>query len=235
MARSSQSPEEDIEKQPPAHGELAGGHQLIPPERKDSNSITFHYLTFETPLRPLSPIPGNTALSPPDLSKYTSPYSWPASHKNIVTFLSCLGTAMTAYSAGSYAPAIPQMSRLWHVGDVALSVGLTTWCAGFAVAPMVLAPFSELNGRRPVVVLSGILFAVCQLCCGVTRSYAGMLVARLFVGIGAATFGAVIGGVLADVYVKEERNTPMALFSGSVLAGTGLGPMVSGIMAEVRT
>jgi MFS family permease len=140
---------------------------------------------------------------------------------------------MTAYSAGSYPPAIPELSHLFHVSEISLTLGLTTWCVGFAIAPMILAPFSELNGRRPVIVLSGILFAVCQLCCGLTRGFAGMLVSRFFVGVGAATYGAVLGGVIADVYVLEERNTPMAFFSGSVLFGTGTGPMLSGILAEV--
>jgi MFS family permease len=41
-----------------------------------------------------------------------------------------------------------------------------------------------------------------------------------------------IGGVLSDIYAKEDRNTPMAIFSGAAFFGTGLGPMVSGIVAQ---
>jgi MFS family permease len=41
-----------------------------------------------------------------------------------------------------------------------------------------------------------------------------------------------VGGVVSDIYHSQERNTPMALYSGSALAGTGLGPMVSGFIAE---
>jgi MFS family permease len=59
---------------------------------------------------------------------------------------------------------------------------------GFAIAPMILAPLSEINGRRPVFIASGILFVICQLCTGITRSYAGMLVVRFFVGVGGSTF-----------------------------------------------
>lgn len=47
-----------------------------------------------------------------------------------------------------------------------------------------------------------------------------------------ATFSSIIGGVLSDVYVTEERNTPMALFSGAVLFGTGFGPMVSSFIVH---
>jgi MFS family permease len=41
-----------------------------------------------------------------------------------------------------------------------------------------------------------------------------------------------IGGVLSDIYNKEERNTPMAVFTGAAFVGTGLGPMVSGFIAQ---
>ena len=59
-----------------------------------------------------------------------------------------------------------------------------------------------------------------------------MLVARFFVGAGASTFATMVGGVVSDVYYAEDRNTPMAIYSGSALAGTGLGPLVSGFIVE---
>jgi len=37
---------------------------------------------------------------------------------------------------------------------------------------------------------------------------------------------------VSDLYHKEDRNTPMALFSGAALFGTGLGPLVSGFIAQ---
>ena len=79
---------------------------------------------------------------------------------------------------------------------------------------MVMAPFSEIRGRRPVFIATGILFVICQLCCAITRSYGGMLVARFFGGVGGSTFSTMVGGVISDIYHDEDRNAPMALFSG---------------------
>lgn len=100
---------------------------------------------------------------------------------------------------------------------------------------MVLAPLSEINGRRPVFIASGILFVICQLCTGLTQSYASMLVVRFFVGVGGSTFSTMVGGVVSDVYHTEDRNKPMALFSGAALFGTGLGPLVCGFIAQNTT
>jgi MFS family permease len=41
-----------------------------------------------------------------------------------------------------------------------------------------------------------------------------------------------VGGVVSDIYHTEDRNTPMALFSGGALFGTGWGPLVSGFIAQ---
>jgi multidrug resistance protein len=203
----------------------------------ESSPIIYHYLTFETPL----PLPSsnsssksNAELSPPqpDLKKYTSPFEWSKSRKNFTIWLSCLATLITAWTAGSYAPAADQMSAEWNVSKVAVYVGITTFCCGFAIAPMVLASFSEINGRYPVFVGAGILYFVCQICCAVTHSYPGMLVARFWAGCGSSVFSTMVGGVVSDLYHAEDRNTPMALFSGGALFGTGLGPLVSGFIAQ---
>lgn len=95
--------------------------------------------------------------------------------------------------------------------------GITTFCVGFALAPMVLAPFSEINGRYPVFSISGVVFVVFQLACGFVTNLAGMLACRFLVGVGGSVFSTMIGGIIADLWHKEGRNTPMAVFSGSVL------------------
>ena len=117
---------------------------------------------------------------------------------------------------------------------------------------MVLAPFSEINGRvshcnssyqpayqilttpqqRPVFIGAGMLFVVSQLCCALTPTYAGMIVSRFFVGVGGSVFSTMVGGVMSDIYHTADRNTPMTLFAAGALAGTGAGPFVMGFVAQ---
>lgn len=206
----------------------------------EDSPIVYHYLTFETEIPSPSTLSSSNPNAsptpePPDLRNYVSPFTWSESRKNFTTILSCAVTVVTAYTAGSYSPASAQLSAEWGVSQVAIYVGITTFTTGFAIAPMVLAPFSEINGRKPVFVATGILFVICQLCCAVTRSYPGMLVSRFFAGVGGSTFSTMVGGVVSDIYRAEDRNTAMALFSGAALFGTGLGPLVSGFIAQHTT
>ncbi|KAK3720167.1 hypothetical protein LTR37_003991 [Vermiconidia calcicola] len=175
------------------------------------DEIVYHYLTFETSLpqpahlaQPLSLETDSRQPPPecPNLKMYTSPFLWSKRRKNLMTWLGCIATTITAYTAGAYAPGIAQMRQEWNISTPAAEVGIAVFTAGFGVAPMFLAPFSEINGRRPVIVATGCLFVLFQLICALTPTFAA------------------------------DRNWAMALFTGGAIFGTGLGPLVSGFIAQ---
>lgn len=216
----------------------ANRSQPCPPHQ--DTELVWLYLAFDTKLpyptaiQPTQP-DQKPPPEPPNLVKYTNPFDWPERRKQFTMLVSCLITVLTAFSAGAYSPGVGQMSKEWGVSSVAALVGITTFTTGFAIAPMVLAPFSEINGRRPMFIASGILFVIAQLCSGLTQSYADMLAVRFFVGVGGSTFSTMVGGVVSDIYHTHDRNTPMASFSGAALFGTGLGPLVCGFVAQNTT
>lgn len=204
-----------------------------------STPILHLYLAFDSKL----PAPSNIhegALSAgakvppcPDLRFYTSPLGWSPARKSVLLILSCLATFLTAYTAGAYSPPAGLMAEDFHVRRLAILVGITTFCMGFGFAPMALAPLSEAWGRYPIFVAAGVIYVVFQALCSVMPNLAGMLVCRFFVGVGASVFSAVVGGVIADLWSNQDRNTPMAIFSGSVLLGTGAGPFVSAALVNI--
>ena len=105
-----------------------------------SSPIIYHYLAFETELpRPSTKfsakVSGTPAPPQPDLKIYTSPFEWSESRKRFTIWLSCIATAVTAYTAGSFSSPSAQMSAEWHVSQVAILVGITTFCTGFGIAP----------------------------------------------------------------------------------------------------
>lgn len=208
------------------------------PRLSNDSPISYLYLTFDTvlPTPPTSQqlgLPESQQLPPcPDMRAYLSPLTWPLARKNLLLALSCIATFLTAYSAGSYSPPSVAMARDLNASHLATLVGITTFTLGFAFAPMALAPISEIWGRYPVFVAAGIVYVIFQAVCAVVTNLAGMLIARFLVGVGGSVFSSVVGGVIADLFNKEERNTPMALFSGFVLGGTGAGPLVGAAFVE---
>jgi MFS family permease len=129
-----------------------------------------------------------------------------------MTWFGCISTSITAYTAGSYAAGNEQYGIEWGVSEPLAEVGIAIFTAGFGIAPMFLAPFSEINGRRPVFVVAGSLFVIFQLTCALTPTFAGMLVARFLTGCVCSTFSTMVGGVISDFYHAKDRNWAMALF-----------------------
>jgi hypothetical protein len=189
-------------------------------------------LTWTTEMPETAPADTPGAPPAPDLTRFTNPHEWAAGRKNVMLLLSCVATLLTAYSAGAYSPAAGLLAAEFGVSTLAALVGITAFTVGFAAAPMVLAPFSEVNGRYPVFAVSGLVFVLFQAVSALVPSLPGMLVARLLTGVGGSTFSTMVGGVIADIWPREQRNTPMALFSGAVLLGTALGPLVSSVMVQ---
>ncbi|KAJ5759624.1 hypothetical protein N7520_006780 [Penicillium odoratum] len=191
------------------------------------SEIEYLYLELETPLPTpcitLPPAAGQTAPpEAPSLEKYTSPFLWPK-------------WPLAGYSAGEVSPASEELTKEWGISAVVYNLSITIFCIGFALAPMILAPFSEINGRRPIFVVSGVVFVACLIACGGTHSFAGLLVARFFQGCSSSTFSTMVGGVISDIFHSHDRNTPMALFSGAALFGTGLAPILSGAIVTHTT
>ncbi|KAI0905114.1 major facilitator superfamily domain-containing protein [Ustulina deusta] len=215
---------------------LSAGTSTQVSESLDRDSqIDYMYLTFDTVL-PAPNISTGTAESAipesPDLSRYVDPLRWPRARKDVMVAAACVGTLATAYAAGAYSPPLDLIAAELRTTRVVALLGVTTFCLGFAFAPMVLAPFSETNGRYPIFAIAGVVFTVFQAVCGVVTTVPGMLLARFFVGVGGSVFSTMVGGVISDLYDKEARNTPMAVFSMSVLVGTGLGPLISSIIVQ---
>ncbi|KAL4757868.1 major facilitator superfamily domain-containing protein [Aspergillus foveolatus] len=198
-----------------------------------AEGITYIDLTFDSELPP--PARPKENVPPPNLDKLGSPYHWSPFQKSFITWLSCLTTLFASFATSCFSPGTEQISSEWGVSRVAAFLGITTFCCGMGFAPMLLVPLSEIVGRRPVFLGTGAILVIFQLCCAVTRLYSGMLIARLFTGAAGSTFTTMVGGIVADMYVPRERNAPMAVFTGTALFGTGLGPLVCGFIAQYTT
>lgn len=104
-------------------------------EEHEVADIVHYYLTEATLLPNPTSITSSregqvAAPAPPDLKEYASPFDWPERRKSIIIWISCIITAMTAFTAGAYSPGVAQMTAEWHVSNVAALVGITMFTVG---------------------------------------------------------------------------------------------------------
>lgn len=102
---------------------------------------------------------------------------------------------------------------------------------GVGLGPLILAPVSEMYGRRPALLGGSALFIIWNTGCGFAQSLSQMLAFRLLAGFGACAADAVAGGVLGDLWAPHERGRAFAVYMAAPLLGPGVGPIIGAYIA----
>jgi multidrug resistance protein len=102
---------------------------------------------------------------------------------------------------------------------------------GVGFGPLVLAPLSEVYGRRAALLSGSAVFTIWNLGCGLSQTLGQMLAFRLLAGFGACAADAVAGGVLGDLWQPEQRGRAFAVYMAAPLLGPAIGPIAGAYIA----
>ena len=160
------------------------------------------------------------------------PYNWPAARKWSITFILCgmtlfIGLATTAYSSG-----ISYMCADFGVYSYFGQFGLFAFNQTCAIAPLFLAPFCELVGRRIIYVGGYLCFGLCFIGLALGQNIATIMVLRALLGLFGCIGTILVGGTFDDMFRPEDRAIPMALFSYIAILGTVAAPIYSAFIDE---
>ena len=139
--------------------------------------------------------------------------TWPLWYKGfIIAIMSYATTTVVLYST-SYTSAVPGMMDDLGISRSTGILGMTTYLLGMACGSVVLAPLSEMYGRRPVYVTALGLFVIFVLPCALATNIATILVFRF---IGAFCASAMISnapGTVNDISDEEHRALAFSIWS----------------------
>lgn len=95
------------------------------------------------------------------------------------------GRGLRVFYSTSYASAMPGIMRDFHVeSEPVATLGITTYLLGLAFGSIVLAPLSEIYGRRPVYIASMLIFMLLVVPCALASSLTQILVVRFLGCVG---------------------------------------------------
>ncbi|KAI1143240.1 MFS general substrate transporter [Hypoxylon sp. FL0543] len=159
-----------------------------------------------------------------------NPFNWPRWLKWAVTLLTSLGGMVTLMSSTMIAPALPDISRDLHTNDATTQMTLSIFVLSYALGPMVLAPMTEVFGRKPVWILSCCFYILWNTVCGFSRTNSVLIASRFFAGLGGSVQYAVENPVLADCWRPEQRGLSFAIATFLPLFGPAIGPIIGGVL-----
>ncbi|KAL8378553.1 hypothetical protein RB599_008390 [Gaeumannomyces hyphopodioides] len=162
-----------------------------------------------------------------------NPRSWPLPYRGWVIFCVSFSTWVVVLYSTSYTAAIPLLMAEFGVHSTTIAtLGVTSYLMGLAVGSIVMAPLSELYGRRPLYICCMSVFTLLVIPTGVATSLWGIIVVRFF----GAFFGAVMislaTGTIVDISNEEYRALCMSLFSIAPFNGPITGPVIGGFVSQ---
>lgn len=153
-------------------------------------------------------------------------YAW-------VVFALTFGLLMSDYMSRQVLNAVfPLLKAEWQLSDTQLGSlsGVVALMVGLLTIPLSL--LADRWGRVKSLTLMAMLWSLATLACSISDSFAEMLAARFFVGIGEAAYGSVGIAVVLSVFPARLRATLTGAFMAGGMFGSVLGMALGGLLAE---
>lgn len=156
------------------------------------------------------------------------PIDWTPSIKYLVLFQVVAHAGMASWCASAFIPAFLQMSRFFHrpIDDMTYLVGAYTLMMGFGV--LLWNPLADRYGRRPILLLSLSECLIATCCVAVSNSYARIMVARIFQGLGVCAPLSLGAAYMKEMYPPKNRGAALGIWTLSITCGPFLAPFVCG-------
>lgn len=168
-----------------------------------------------------------------DFEDGENPQDWSIWKKSIVIFFMSFSTLVVVMYSTSYTAGIPGMMVTFDVENKTnLVLGLTTYLAGLAVGSIILAPLSEMYGRRPVYLIAVFMFIVLIIPCGLAQNLATVLAVRFFGAFAGAAMISNAPGTVSDIVSDDYRALAFSVWSIGPMNGPVVGPLVGGFVFQ---
>jgi MFS family permease len=126
--------------------------------------------------------------------------------------------------------------------DIKLDLGISDADMGFlygtvfaifyAVFGIPLARFADVGTRRSLIAAGLAFWSLMTAASGLARSFPVLAAFRIGVGIGEASASPAAYSMLSDYYPPERRATVIALYTGGVYIGAGIGMFLGGLILD---
>ena len=120
------------------------------------------------------------------------------------------------------------------VSQVAATLGLTLFVAGYGIGPMLWSPMSEIPqiGRNPIYLATLAVFVAFQAPVAMAENFGMLLAFRFLTGFFGSPVLATGGASIADIWRPSKRAYAMSIWGIAAVCGPVLGPVVGGFAVQ---
>lgn len=160
--------------------------------------------------------------------------TYPAGSRRFIALVGAL-TGLTALSIDISLPALPLIGDALHATAAQTQLTLSAFLMGYAASQLVIGPFSDSLGRKPVLLASLALFTLAGIACTFATSIEALIICRVLQGIGASA-GTILGrAIVRDSYEGTEAARVLALVTLVMFIAPMVAPLIGTVILHVAS
>ncbi|KAB5545831.1 major facilitator superfamily domain-containing protein [Coniochaeta sp. 2T2.1] len=171
-------------------------------------------------------------LVPQPTSHKDDPLNWSPSLKLLVTLQISWLAMLGPMGSAVVNPAFVTMGKVFHKTPVQISYELTVYIVFAGIGPLLIVPFANVYGRRPIYLLGNLIAAVTNLAAGYCNTWTGIMVTRALNGVAAGSTVAIGAATICDLYFQHERGLYMGIYTFFLTNGPHIAPLIGGFVSQ---
>ena len=140
-------------------------------------------------------------------------------YNRLLLLVAGLGGLLYGVDVGIIAGALPYLEATSGLNNQQLSIVVAAVLMGTVISTLFAGFLSDHLGRKPVMILSGILFALSIPIIALSHGYEPLILGRLCQGISAGLIGVVVPLYLAECLIPEQRGKGTGMFQWLLTIG----------------
>jgi MFS transporter, DHA1 family, multidrug resistance protein len=150
-----------------------------------------------------------------------------------LTLLLSFLTALGPLSMDMYLPSLPEIAHSLNAPVLDAQLTISAYLFGFAVGQIFYGPISDRFGRKPVLLIAVVLYAVATIGCAMAQSIESLIAARFLQALGGAGSIVLARAVVRDVYSGARAGRELSLMGAITGFAPIIAPMIGGLLQTV--
>jgi MFS transporter, DHA1 family, multidrug resistance protein len=150
-----------------------------------------------------------------------------------LTLLLSFLTALGPLSMDMYLPSLPEIARSLHAPVLDAQLTISAYLFGFAVGQIFYGPISDRFGRKPVLLIAVVLYALATIGCAMAQSIESLIAARFLQAFGGAGSIVLARAVVRDIYSGARAGRELSLMGAITGFAPIVAPMIGGVLQTV--
>jgi DHA1 family bicyclomycin/chloramphenicol resistance-like MFS transporter len=141
-------------------------------------------------------------------------------------------SAVSPLAINIVVPALPGLQRVFQADYAAVQLVLSLYLLTFALAQLIVGPLSDRYGRRPVVLVGLVVFALGSAMCFLAPSIEVLIVGRVVQALGGSAGIVLARAIVRDLHERDRAAAVIGYMTTGMAMAQMVGPAFGGLLDE---